>query len=185
MAIGRLILRAVVGGVFVAHGMQKLTGAFGGPGIDGTKKMMEATRMHPTERNAIAAGLSEAAGGAAIVLGAGMPVATAATTAAMATAVDKVHRRNGFFNSNGGYEFNLVLVAATAALTIDGPGPLSLDALIGKHRWGLFWGAVGVAAGLLASSLAIEMGEDAAQRADAEAEQPDGAAVDEAATGAR
>lgn len=162
MGLGRLLLRVVIGGIFLGHGLQKLTGAFGGPGLSGTEKMMESTRMYPTSRNALAAALTETVGGAGIILGAGMPAATALTTSAMATAVRKVHARNGFWNAKGGYEFNLALVASTTALTIDGPGPLSVDAALGKHRWGVFWGLVGLGAGLLASSFAIELGEDAA-----------------------
>lgn len=162
MGIGRLLLRFVIGGIFVAHGLQKLTGAFGGPGLAGTEGMMAKTRMYPVKRQALAAALTETVGGVAIVAGAGMPAATAATTAAMATAIRKVHARNGFFVSKGGYEFNVALVAATTALTIDGPGPLSVDAVVGKHRWGVFWGLLGLGAGILASSFAIELGEDAA-----------------------
>lgn len=162
MGIGRLLLRFVIGGIFIGHGLQKLTGAFGGGGLAGTEKMMAATRMYPVRRTALAAALAETGGGVAIVLGAGMPVATAAVTSAMATAVTKVHGRNGFWNSKGGYEYNVALVAATTALTIDGPGPLSVDALVGKHRWGVFWGLLGLGAGVVASSLAIELGEDAA-----------------------
>lgn len=162
MGLGRLLLRLVIGGIFIGHGLQKLTGAFGGGGLAGTAKMMEKTRMYPTERNALAAALAETGGGAAIVLGAGMPVATAAVTSAMATAVRKVHGPNGFWNSKGGYEYNLALVAATTALTIDGPGPLSVDAVVGKQRWGVFWGLLGLGAGIVASSFAIEFGEDAA-----------------------
>ena len=162
MGIGRLLLRLVIGGIFVGHGMLKLTGAFGGGGLAGTEKAMAATRMHPTGRNALAAALTETVGGAGIILGAGMPAATMAVTAAMATAVEKVHKKNGFWNTNGGYEFNLALVASATALTIDGPGPLSVDAALGKHRWGVFWGLAGLGAGLVASSFAIEFGEDAA-----------------------
>ena len=36
MALALLGLRLAVGLAFVAHGAQKLFGAFGGPGIDGT-----------------------------------------------------------------------------------------------------------------------------------------------------
>jgi putative oxidoreductase len=36
MGIGRLLLRFVIGGIFIGHGLQKLTGAFDGPGLTGT-----------------------------------------------------------------------------------------------------------------------------------------------------
>jgi putative oxidoreductase len=170
MAIGRLALRVVVGSVFVAHGLQKLTGEFGGSGLAGTEKVMEATRMYPPRRNALAVALAETLGGVGIALGAATPVATAAVVAAMAVAIRKVHAKNGFFNSKGGVEFNLTLAAAAAASVIDGPGKLSLDALVGKSKWGLFWGALAVGAGVVASSFAIEFGEDAAPAIEAGAE---------------
>lgn len=166
MGIGKLLLRVMIGGVFVAHGMQKLTGAFGGSGLEGTEKSMVAQRMYPPKRNALAVALLETLSGVGFILGAGMPAATLGATAVMATAVQKVHRKNGFFAAKGGYEFNATLVAAAAAMTIDGPGPLSVDAVAGKSRWGAFWGLAAVGAGLLASSFAIELGELEAQKAD-------------------
>jgi putative oxidoreductase len=159
MGIGKLVLRLVVGSIFTVHGLQKLTGEFGGPGLAGTEKMMEATRMYPPRRNALFAALGETLGGLGIILGAATPLSVGVATATMATAVRKVHLKNGFFNSKGGYEFNVTLTAAAAALAIDGPGALSVDALVGKSRWGLFWGAFAVVGGIIASSFAIEAGE--------------------------
>jgi putative oxidoreductase len=169
MALGKLILRGVVGSVFIAHGLQKLTGEFGGGGLDGTEKMMGATRMYPVRRNALAVALAETLAGVGFVLGAATPLAAFAATAAMGTAVEKAHKKNGFFNSKGGYEFNATLMASAAAIAIDGPGPISVDALIGKSRWGAFWGVLAVGAGLVASSFAIEFGEDHAPDAAPEA----------------
>jgi putative oxidoreductase len=159
VGLGKLLIRLVVGGVFAAHGLQKLNGWWGGPGLEGTEKMVAAQRMNPPRRNALAVTLAETLGGVGIALGAATPVATAVTTAAMTTAYRKVHGKNGFFNTKGGYEFNLTLVAAAAAMTIDGPGPWSLDAVAGKSRWGLFAGLAALGAGVLASSFAIELGE--------------------------
>jgi putative oxidoreductase len=159
MGLGKLLLRVVVGGVLTAHGLQKLNGSFGGPGLEGAEKMVASQRMNPPRRNALAVALAETLGGLGIAFGAATPVAVAATTAAMATAYTKVHRANGFFNSNRGYEFNLTLVAAAAAVVIDGPGPLSVDAVVGKSRWGVFAGLTALGAGWLASSFAIELGE--------------------------
>lgn len=173
MGLGKLLLRITVGGVLAAHGLQKLTGAFGGGGLAGTEKMVAAQRMNPPRRNALAVALAETLSGVGIALGAGMPVATMAATAAMATAYRKVHRANGFFNSNGGYEFNLTLVAAATAMTIDGPGPWSVDAAVGKSRWGAFWGLAAFGAGWLASSFAIELGELETQRLDAHVPEGD------------
>jgi putative oxidoreductase len=91
MEIGRLAARAVIGGLFIGHGTQKLFGWFGGPGLSGTEQMMGALEMRPTKANAIAAGVSEAAGGTLLVLGAATPVAAASLIGTMATAIHKVH----------------------------------------------------------------------------------------------
>ncbi len=161
MGIGKLVLRLVVGSIFTVHGLQKLTGEFGGPGLAGTEKTMEATRRYPLRRNALLAALGETLGGLGIILGVATPLSVGVVTATMATAVRKVHLKNGYFNSKGGYKFNvtLVAVAAAAALAIDGPGAISVDAVVGKARWGLFWGAFAVVGGIVASSFVIEAGE--------------------------
>ena len=41
MDLGRLLLRGVVGPLFVGHGTQKLFGWFGGHGIEGTGGLFE------------------------------------------------------------------------------------------------------------------------------------------------
>ncbi|MDX6324277.1 MAG: putative oxidoreductase, partial [Nocardioidaceae bacterium] len=69
MNIGRVAARAVIGSLFVGHGTQKLFGWFGGPGLEGTEKMMGALEMRPTRANALAAGISETAGGALLMAG--------------------------------------------------------------------------------------------------------------------
>ncbi len=165
MGIGKLLLRLVIGSIFTAHGLQKLTGEFGGPGLAGTEKMMEGTGMYPARRNALFVALGETLSGLGIILGAATPLSVGVATATMATAVRKVHLKNGFFASKGGYEFNLTLTAAAAALAIDGPGPISVDALAGKSRWGAFWGVFAVLGGIIASSFAIEAGADHAPKA--------------------
>lgn len=75
MHVGKLLLRVVVGSAFVAHGLQKLNGSFGGPGLSGTEKMAENLELHPARRNALAVSLTETIGGAAIAAGAATPVA--------------------------------------------------------------------------------------------------------------
>ena len=190
MDFGKLIVRLVVGGFFVGHGMQKLRGAFGGPGLAGTEQMMTALSMHPAKVNARAAALSETIGGAGIALGAGTPFAAAALIGTMATAVRKVHAKNGPWNSAGGWEYNAVLMSVVAGLTNDGPGDLSFDRLIGRTRWGLGWGVFAVLAGLAGSTAAIEVGkrltpaDDAAASGDVSTDDPAEGATAESADAA-
>ena len=76
MNVGRLLLRGVVGPLFIGHGTQKLKGWFGGPGIEGTTGMMESLDLHPPRRHAIAAGAAETAGGALLAAGLLTPLAS-------------------------------------------------------------------------------------------------------------
>lgn len=158
MQVGRLAARAVIGGLFVGHGTQKLFGWFGGPGRDGTKKMMDALEMRPAERHALAAGLSETAGGALLALGLATPVAASSLIGTMITAIRKVHLSNGPWVTNGGYEYNLVLIASCAALAESGPGDLSLDHALGIERRGAKWALAALALGAAASTAVIEYG---------------------------
>jgi putative oxidoreductase len=167
--IGRLALRLVVGGVFVAHGLQKLSGSFGGGGLAGTEKAMAASQMQPVKANALLVAGTESLGGAAIALGAATPVAAGGLIATMLTAIRKVHGRNGFFNTKGGYEFNLTLIAALTAIVADGPGPVSLDAVVGKRRWGPWAALLALGGGAVASMLAIDLAAAVSERAAADA----------------
>jgi putative oxidoreductase len=131
MDIGRTALRLTIGPLFVGHGTQKLFGWFGGHGLDGTAGFFEnALGLKPGKRHATAAGASEAIGGALLTLGALTPVAAGLVTGTMITAIRKVHAPKGPWNTDGGYEYNAVLIAAMLALTADGPGRPSVDAAL-------------------------------------------------------
>ena len=157
MGAGTTVLRVVVGAVFVGHGLQKLTGYSGGPGLEGTTKMMEKMEMHPAPLQARAVALAETAGGAALALGFATPFAAATLIATMVTAVRKVHFKNGPWNSKGGYEFNAVLTTAILAVVADGPGVLSADAIVGKQRAGLGNALFALVAGIAGSFASTEL----------------------------
>ena len=157
MTIGRLLLRGVVGPLFVGHGTQKLFGWFGGHGIEGTSGFFEQLGLRPGKRHATAAGWSEAAGGALLTLGALTPVAQAMITGTMVTAIRKVHAQNGPWVTANGYEYNVTLIALTAALTETGPGRPSVDsALFGDGLKGKGWALAALAAGVAGSFLVTE-----------------------------
>jgi putative oxidoreductase len=127
MDLGRTALRIVVGPLFVGHGTQKLFGWFGGHGLEGTGAFFEQLGLKPGKRHATGAGAAEAVGGALLTLGALTPVAAGLITGTMITAIRKVHAPKGPWNTEGGYEYNLTLIAAMAALTEVGPGRPSVD----------------------------------------------------------
>lgn len=156
--MGRLIARTTVGGLFIGHGTQKLLGWFGGPGLEGTGQMMDSIELRPARRNALAASLAETVGGALLVLGAATPLAAAVLNGSMLTAIRKVHLDKGVWNTSGGYEYNLVLIAALSALVETGPGRLSVD---GDRTRGIGWAVAALAAGAAGSAAAIELGKRA------------------------
>ncbi|HEY3958997.1 MAG TPA: DoxX family protein [Solirubrobacteraceae bacterium] len=147
MKIGRLLLRLVVGGLFVGHGTQKLFGWFGGNGLDATAQGFEQLGLRPGRQNAIAAGSAEAGGGALLALGLQTPLAASVLIATMLTAIHRVHASKGPWVTNGGYEYNLVLIAAALALVDAGPGAFSLDGARGRERTGLGWTLAALGAG--------------------------------------
>ncbi len=155
MEIGLLLLRSVVGLTLAAHGAQKLFGWFGGYGLDGTGGFMESLGFRPGRRAAFMAGLVETGGGLLLALGLLTPFAAAAIVAVMLVAVVTVHLKGGFFSTGGGYEYNLVLAAAAAALAFTGPGALSLDAALGLQLSGALWGAGALIAGLAGGAIQL------------------------------
>jgi len=162
MSVARLAARTLIGGLFVGHGLQKLKGWFGGPGPEGTAGFMASLNMHPPARNALAAGVTETAGGALLAAGLATPLASASLIGVMTTAIRKVHLPNGVWNADGGYEFNAVMIAALVVLAEEGPGALSLDALLGTERSGVKWGLGALLLGAAASAATIEAGRRAA-----------------------
>ncbi|GAA1972403.1 DoxX family protein [Kitasatospora viridis] len=128
--LGLFVLRAAVGGVLFSHGTQKLFGWFGGGGLEGTAKGMEAMGFKPGGQSALAAGLGEAGGGALLVAGLATPVAGPVVAGTMAGAIS-VHFPHGFFITKGGYEYPALLGVCGLALSIAGPGRYSLDELTG------------------------------------------------------
>src|SRR3954468_20361928 len=121
MKLTRFVLRALIGGLFIGHGTQKLFGWFGGHGIEGTAGFFESLGLKPGKDNAIAAGVSEAGGGALLAAGLATPLAATMITGAMSSAVYHVHAPNGPWVTKGGWEYNVVLIAAVFAIAAAGP----------------------------------------------------------------
>jgi putative oxidoreductase len=156
-----LVVRAVLGALFIGHGTQKLFGWFGGHGPEGTGQFFENVGVRPGRRNAIAAGAAEAGGGALLAAGLFTPLAGAALTSVMITAIRHVHGDKGPWVSEGGYEYNLVMLATIFAITEAGPGPISLDNAIGKERCGTGWALAQLAAGAASAEAITRLGRSA------------------------
>lgn len=129
--IGLLILRIVLGVIFLGHGSQKLFGFFGGSGLKGTTQWIGSMGLRPAWFWGWMASLSEFAGGLLLVLGFLSPLGSLGIIASMLVAIIQVHFPHGFWNTKGGIEFPLTNIAAALALAFTGPGAYSLDAALG------------------------------------------------------
>ncbi len=161
MNIGQLAVRGIVGPLFIGHGTQKLMGWFGGHGLDGTAGFFESSLgLRPGKRHATIAGAGETFAGVSLTLGALTPLGVASMTGAMVTAIRKVHVSNGPWVSDGGWEYNAVLIAAGAMLADHGPGALSIDAARFPRFKGPVVAAAALAAGVAGSFIATELLSD-------------------------
>lgn len=131
---GMTILRVILGITFMMHGSQKLFGAFGGGGLEGTAKFMASLGLEPSYVMAVLAALGEFGGGLLLLLGLFTRFGAFLTGVVSLVAIFSVHISKGFFMSGGGYEYALVLLAASLALLIDGAGKYSLDSGLSKAK---------------------------------------------------
>lgn len=129
-----LFIRLGIAVVFMAHGSQKVLGAYGGPGfkafISGNTPF---SFMRPAWLWLGAAALSELVGGLLIGIGFLTRIAAFFLACTMLTAVVGVHWPN-FFMSNRGLEYPLALLAMSLSLLVSGAGMVSVDRAISGGR---------------------------------------------------
>lgn len=133
---GLLILRVALGVIFIAHGLQKVFGWWGGPGLDGFKNTLtEAGYQHADMLTYIAAG-AQIASGVLLVLGLFTPLAAAVALALLVNsllATFTAQRANGgLFVLGSEAEHLLMLAAAAATIILAGPGRYGFD---GGRGW--------------------------------------------------
>lgn len=129
---GLTVVRILVGIIFVAHGSQKLFGAFGGYGLEGTGHYMESLGLTPGYLMALVSGSAEFFGGLGLVVGLLARPAAVVLAATLVVAIFSVHISHGLFMANNGYEFALALLGGVVAVLIEGAGKFSLDRQIGN-----------------------------------------------------
>ena len=126
------MLRAAAGLMLVPHGAQKLFGWFGGYGLDATGQFF-ATKLGLPPSFALLAGLIEFVGGIALALGLATRPVAALVTGLMAVAVVQVHLGNGYFWTQGGYEYPLLWSIVALSFVLRGGGRYSVDGQIGRE----------------------------------------------------
>lgn len=156
-SVGLLFLRVVIGLTLAAHGWNKF---FGGGKISGTAKWFDSMGMKPNGRiHALLAASTEVGAGVLLALGLLTPFAAAGFVGVMLVAAWTVHRPNGFFSVNDGYELNMVLAVVPVGIAMIGPGRYSLDWAIGLDLSFRPWLAVAIAAILgLGSGIGLLVG---------------------------
>lgn len=168
VSLGLLILRVVAGLTIASHGAQKAFGWFGGSGWAKTMAGYQGRGLKPGWLWAALAAAGELGGGLALASGFLTPLGAAGMLGAMVMAIFMVHWRNGFFNSNRGIEFPLLMLASAVTIGIAGPGAYSIDALARIHLpAGIFPILAAIAIVVDAIGLYLTSRAAAAQRAQA------------------
>ncbi|HEX6628030.1 MAG TPA: DoxX family protein [Gemmatimonadaceae bacterium] len=126
--IALLIIRAVTGFIFIAHGWQKLF-VYGFAGVTGAFAHMGVPA--PEVLGPLVA-LVEFFGGIALVIGLLTRLAALGLAFNMLVAMLLVHLKGGFFNP-GGIEFPLSLFAAALVLVFTGAGNFSSDRAVARR----------------------------------------------------
>jgi putative oxidoreductase len=124
-----LLARIALGVIFFAHGWQKLVTN----GLDGTQKGFEMMGVPLPAVSALYATFVELLGGAALIVGALLPLAGLLLVLDMAGAFLFVHADKGLFADKGGYELVLALGAAALALAVVGGGRYGVDGLLARR----------------------------------------------------
>jgi len=124
--VSLLIVRVAAGTIFVAHGAQKLFGAFEGPGLAKIVEMMGAM-AYPVS-------IGEFFGGLGLIFGFLSRFSAASLTVIMLGAIALVHGKNGFFLDKGGFEFNLALIGLLLPTLIAGPGRFAVGRFLPLPR---------------------------------------------------
>ena len=126
------LTRVVTGAFLLPHGAQKLFGLFGGYGPEATGQFFAAKLGLPASFGLLA-GLIEFFGGLALALGLLTRPAAALVVGLMAVAIVSVHLGNGYFWTDGGFEYPLMWGILALTFVVRGGGRYSLDHLIGRE----------------------------------------------------
>src|SRR5207249_12208017 len=131
--VALLILRVVIGGVVIPHGLLKLGVVGKGGSIAGGAGWFNSMGLRPGIFWAYVATLAEAGGGLLTVLGLGGPIGPGIMAADLVVVTAVAHWPQGFWAGGGkvGWEFPLPLAAGALAIALAGSVAWSLDLLFG------------------------------------------------------
>lgn len=125
----RIVLRLVVGGIFLAQGYRKALADEQLPhGLDALTTVVAAKRLPAPRALALLVAWVELIGGLLVLIGLLTRLALIPLAAITGIAAVAFKRQEGFF---GGWDWPLSVFASSIALLLLGPGRYSIDALLG------------------------------------------------------
>jgi len=140
--LAQLLLRGILGGTMIAHGIRHART------LDGTANWFESIGFRQPRLQAQLSAAVEVGAGTALVGGAATTLAASAVIGTMAVAYRTVHRPNGYFITAEGWEYVGFISASAVALAALGPGRLSADRMLGLDNIGKPWRRAVLTAGL-------------------------------------
>lgn len=126
------LLRATLGLILIPHGCQKLFGWFGGAGFARFSQIFEGIGYRPGAFWVTVVALTEVVGGLMLVFGLFTRFAALAVVIFMLNAVWFTSAK-GFFWTNGGSEFSILLLVVALVFLVKGGGALSIDEKMSKE----------------------------------------------------
>jgi putative oxidoreductase len=126
------ILRAGLGLILIPHGCQKLFGMFGGMGLTANAALFERLGYSPGMFWGTLVGCTELIGGALLVLGLFTRPAALSVVIFMIFSIHFTSAK-GFFWSQGGMEYSILILLAALVFLIRGGGAYSVDNAMAKE----------------------------------------------------
>ncbi|GAB2655342.1 DoxX family protein [Arenimonas aestuarii] len=133
--LGKLLLRLVAGGFLLPHGLGKLTGWFGGPGLSGFVGELAHFGIPGGLAVAFLLALVQTMAGLFVLAGLATRVA-AAVGAGFLLYTAWLAIPNGWYWMHQGTEFPLFWALALVSIALLGPGALSVDVMLRRGRHG-------------------------------------------------
>lgn len=136
--VAPMIMRVLLGIVFLPHGAQKLFGWFGGHGFSATLNAF-TDKMGMPLAVALLVIAAESFGALGLIAGLLTRLAAFGIFCVMVGAMLMVHWQHGFFmnwfgsQAGEGFEYHLLAIALALALMITGGGKASLDQLLSQR----------------------------------------------------